>query len=234
MFLFKGSINVVTDINLANAYRQTCKVVYIGELNSSLPPNFIEFSVLLPPYKALEAEINGDMNAYSQIYLNYLMNNEPCFEAIMTIITAAYAGVNVILFVEEGNNLSHLQFLKHFFNNVFGITLGDKDSMFYINPGFFHVIAAYLYSWIDGIVELEDILTMGIDKFLSIMISNLKPAILEKVARENKLVNYSENDLLEWIRQYYNRLMMLVNGYSKPGTVIIWNEGEDSNADNRK
>ena len=90
MFLFKGSINVVTDINLANAYSQSCKVVYIGELNSSLPPNFIEFSVLLPPYKALEAEINGDMNAYSQIYLNYLMNNEPCFEAIMTIITAAY------------------------------------------------------------------------------------------------------------------------------------------------
>ena len=235
MFNFKGTINVVTDINIANAYSQMCKVVYIGELNSSLPPNFIEFSVLLPPYKALEAEINGDTNAYSQIYYSYLMTNEPCFEAIMSIITAAYAGVNVILYVEEGNNLSHLEFLEYFFEYTFGIILGNKEKMFCINPNYIPTIAMYLYSWIDGIVSLEDLLLCSNMIINIIEASGIKSSVFEKVARENNLINYSEIDLLKWLTQYINKLNMIRQAYSHPGTIIVWNnKGDDSDADNRK
>ena len=39
--MITGTINIVTDINLAIKFSQQCKVLFIGELNNQLPPNFI-------------------------------------------------------------------------------------------------------------------------------------------------------------------------------------------------
>ena len=61
MLTNKGTIYLVNDINLALqcSYNQGCKVIYIGELNMNLPKSFVSFGALLPPYDALNAEIES-------------------------------------------------------------------------------------------------------------------------------------------------------------------------------
>ena len=76
--MITGTINVVTDIQLAMQFSQQCKVLFIGELNNQLPPNFIEYSILLPPVEALEAEINGNIEVYYNIYSQYLTYTPYC------------------------------------------------------------------------------------------------------------------------------------------------------------
>ena len=138
-----GSINIVSDLNLAiQCSGQGCKVIYIGELNTNLPPQFITCPMLLPPYEALNAEVDGNMQLYNDIYCQYLNCTKECYDTFMTIITSLFRGDNIIFYIENGSNLSHEDFLMGYFLNRFGILVGSEKSNFNINPTFLPVLLA--------------------------------------------------------------------------------------------
>ena len=230
--MITGTINIVTDINLAMQWSQQCKVLFIGELNSQLPPNFIEYSILLPPVEALEAEINGDTQTYNNIYTQHLTYNPYCQEAIATILAAINKGVNIIFYIEEGNNLSHKDFLMSYFFNVFGITLGSDITNFSYKWDYVGIINTIIYTWlgekmmpfrdlmesVNGAVNIKDIcIRYGINAF-------------ERIAEENHLC-MQENELMMWIDNYKRRLSTVLGSLIVPsqtgskyrtGDVIIW------------
>lgn len=45
-------------------------VLFVGELKDKNPANFITCSILLPPYEAINAEINGDIESYDKSIWN--------------------------------------------------------------------------------------------------------------------------------------------------------------------
>ena len=228
--MITGTINIVTDINLAIKFSQQCKVLFIGELNNQLPPNFIEYSILLPPVEALEAEINGNMNMYSNIYSQYLTYTPYCQEAIATILAAISKGVNIIFYIAEGNNLRHKDFLMQYFFNMFGITLGSENNLFNFDIRYLGIINTIIYTWlgesmisfkeliesISGSVEIKNIcIRYGINAF-------------ERIAEENNLY-MKEDQLMYWIDNCKRRLSTVINSLinkkdGKPiyGNVIVW------------
>jgi len=160
MLTNKGSIYLVNDINFALecSYRQGCKVIYIGELNMNLPKSFVSFGALLPPYDALNAEIDGDKQAYAYIYENYLSSNQVVYEIFASIIVALYSGVNMLIYVEEGDELSHLNFLLEYMQVKFGITVGTDVTPFMYNPMYDSFISMILYTYLDGFITPEMLL----------------------------------------------------------------------------
>ena len=221
MFIIKGAITIVTELELAIEASQYSKIVFIGELKQ-LPPNFIEFSVLLPPMEALECEINGDMQSYAAIYSQYLDMTPYCQEALKTILTSVACGVNIIFYIEEGNNLTHLEFLKNYFASRYGMILGGKNNIFSYDIRYNLMNAITIYTFIDNIVSLDDILLMT-NTAGDILSSPLGRVLFEKVATENNLT-MNEAELLQWLEQYRKRLILLVSNQNNGTTVpfIEW------------
>lgn len=156
----KGSIYLVNDINLALEcqYKQGCKVIYIGELNMNLPKSFVSFGALLPPFDALNAEIDGDMASYAYIYENYLNSSQVSYEIFASIIVALYSGANLLIYIEEGDNLSHLNFLLEYLQVKFGITVGTDVSPYMYNSMYDSFISMILYTYLDGFITPEQLL----------------------------------------------------------------------------
>ena len=147
--MFMGSINIVDDLNLAiQCSGQGCKVIYIGELNNNLPPQFITCPMLLPPYEALNAEVDGNMQLYNDIYCQHLNCTKECYDTFMTIIVSIFRGDNIIFYIENGSDLSHKDFLIGYFMNRFGILLGSENSNFSISPAFLPMLLALIYEFV--------------------------------------------------------------------------------------
>lgn len=72
-------------------------------------------SLLLPPYQAVEAEINGDFNVAIAIYNQYLESIQ-CSTVFGAITRALYSGINVLIFIspDEAKNLSFAETLIKF------------------------------------------------------------------------------------------------------------------------
>lgn len=170
MLTNKGTIYLVNDLNFALEcnYKLGYKVIYVGELNMNLPKTFISFGALLPPYDALNAEIDGDTQAYAYIYENYLNSNQVTYEIFASILVALYSGVNMLIYIEEGDNLSHLDFLLQYMQVKFGITVGTDVCPFTYNPMYDSYISMILYTYLDGFITPETLLcNMPIDHLLA-------------------------------------------------------------------
>ena len=166
-----GSINIVSDLNLAiQCSGQGCKVIYIGELNNNLPPQFITCPMLLPPYEALNAEVDGNMQLYSQIYCQYLNGTKECYDTIMTIITSLFRGDNIIFYIENGSQLSHKDFLMSYFWNEFGIMVGSETTNFQVNPATAPILLALIYEFAGSRYVDPNEMLMEIDDNLLIQI----------------------------------------------------------------
>lgn len=202
--MFKGSLYLVKDINLAvQCGSQGAKVIYIGELNNNLPPQFIPCPILLPPYEALNAEINGDMQTYVQLYSQYLSSNKECYDTFMTIITALFNDTNMILYVEEGNNLQHANALMQYMFNVFNIQIGTDQVQYVLNPDIIPVLLALIYDFIDGVMSPE-VLLLQIQDFnilVNIPMTYMYAGfLLDKLVKETKVKDLNE------LKAYYDRL----------------------------
>lgn len=80
--------------------------------------------ILLPPFDALEAELNGDFNLSRQIYFDHLQS-QYCSEAFGVILTALYAGKNIMIYIasDEARNLEFSTVFLDFIATVFGIVV---------------------------------------------------------------------------------------------------------------
>ena len=152
----KASLLFTADINSAiYASRVGTKVLYVGESMQELPECFIPCSILLPPFNALNAEIDGDIKTYKDLYFSYLNFNLDCFEMIGTMLAALYSGVSMTIYVENGNELSHMNTLIEYFALFHGIhAIIDKVRPTYAYDITFNAKnAAVLYNFYDGFMS---------------------------------------------------------------------------------
>lgn len=179
-----GTINMVTDINLAmQCYSQGCKVIMIAECKDNIP-GVINMPILLPPYEALCAEIDGDINSYTAIYYNYLLGTPEAYYSMLTIAMAVLRGVNIILYIENGDNLSHAKALSDFFEQKFGIHIGCQTSNFAINPEYIPVINILEFDYLGG--DANNLLTSIPDLSVINMIVSTFPIayfVVDKIAK---------------------------------------------------
>lgn len=233
---FLGSIVMVDDINFALQYTPTHKVVYIGEIqqqNKHLP--LIELSVLLPPYQALDADINGDINSYNQIYYDYLTRMEQCYDAFATIIVSAYKGVNILLYVENAE-LSHKKFLIDYMRARFGIQIGSATTPFGIDPRFEMLIRHIAYSYLDGFISFDyytDALAASPINDIGTSIFELDQMLIfsNAVGQISRQQNVPPNYVYNYINEVIQKKRMLIEAFQNKGPVIIWDKKKEEKKD---
>ena len=156
----KGSLSVCADINYAMQFRynNNVKILYIGEAikPNDLPQGFIPFSILLPPFEALQAEIDNNMQLYERIYTQHLLSKD-CVDAFATIVTVIWAGKDVVLLVENGQVLQHMSFLIRFFIINLGLIPATPENRFSFDPAYAPIIALLLYGF-NGVITSFDLL----------------------------------------------------------------------------
>lgn len=86
----------------------------------------VMMSMLLPPYAAVEAEINGNYDAAANIYLNHL-NDTQCINIFAALSVVLYAGQNIMFFIspDEANNLQFANIFNKFKANMLGFPGGN-------------------------------------------------------------------------------------------------------------
>lgn len=95
-------------------------------------PNKLSASILLPPYDAISAELDGNLDLAQYKYYEYLSSSEPA-EFISILLTAAIQNIKIGLYF--GNELKELKFpmmLMNYFYFYKGLSIGYKD----LQPGF--------------------------------------------------------------------------------------------------
>lgn len=156
--MLKGTIYLTYDINLCISNLNTCKTIIIADEPSNYNvPGGIGGSLLLPPYDALVATIDGDEQKFRYEYINYLSTNPTVNKFINIILHALIVGTNIIILLDkEGPKFDMV--LKEFFAVVFGIYIGDGANQFQFDMHFFPGILSRLYA--DGNIDCKNFLLL--------------------------------------------------------------------------
>lgn len=202
--MLKGTIYITTDESVVNSCINTHKIVILGEQNVE-NTSFIPASVLLPNYDALEAEANGDMNAFNILYYNHLQSRE-ANEFIGAIIKALIRGINILFFItKDESEMGYCNFLLNYILQNFGINVGTKTQPFTYNPAYDSTICNTLYY----------MNTIDCDEYLELYPMNL-PIDNEPII--NKLIfdinPYVEKQDLESYTKYFNNLKNNMHKYN--------------------
>lgn len=143
--LLKGTIYITNDINLCLSNLNMCKTIIIAdEPDNYMIPQAIGGSLLLPPYEAMTALIDGNDAEFNMGYMDYLNNNPSVYKFINIILQALIAGTNIIFLIDsEGINFELS--LKEFFMTSFGILIGDSAHVFSYDITYTPIILNRLY-----------------------------------------------------------------------------------------
>ncbi|MBP5598334.1 MAG: hypothetical protein J6Y02_23405 [Pseudobutyrivibrio sp.] len=130
-----GTIYLTSDLAVVERTLQTrsAKVVVIDEENPF--PQAMDMitmaSILLPPYEALSAMVDGEIEIFRQIYFDYLNMPDPAgFMAIL--IMCIYRGINLLFYIpnDEADFIAPL--IGKF--SSFGVMIGDQARPFFMDP----------------------------------------------------------------------------------------------------
>lgn len=144
--MLKGTIYITYDVNLCLTNLSTCKTIVVAdEPDVYNIPGKIGGSLLVPPYQALAAVIDGDEEKFRYEYINYLATDMVVSRFINIILQALIAGTNMIILLDkEGPKFDML--LKQYFAMFFGIILGDANTQFQFDPNYIPAILNKLYA----------------------------------------------------------------------------------------
>ena len=84
-----------------------------------------EASILMPPYEALVAELDGDMKLFESLYFTHLSTLKIATTFIALIVRALFDGKNVLLYLTpEESKMAYIQFFLIYFKKYLGISIG--------------------------------------------------------------------------------------------------------------
>lgn len=145
--MLKGTIYITYDMNLCLANLNACKTIIIAdEPDRYNIPGKIGGSLLVPPYQALAAVIDGDEEKFRYEYLNYLTMDPTVNKFINIILQALLAGTNIIFLMDREGPTKFDMILKEYFMISFGIILGDDNTQFQYDLNYIPIILNKLYT----------------------------------------------------------------------------------------
>lgn len=201
MSCFTGTIYVTNDINIVQSNINTSKVLMVtNEPILEGHPNRVGATILLPPAQAIIADADDDMQTFQTLYYQYLISDEVT-EFFSLIFYILHIGVNVLIYIpkEDMKSLDYVGFLLGFFNNNYGLQVGNEQIPFAFNPQFEGMIADMLY--LNDLIDSKDVLM----NFSVLTISNESIMKLYEDIRP-----YTQIQSIDQIRTYFNAYQMQI------------------------
>ena len=200
-----GTIYLSTDqnfcINMATSHIIVC---VSGETQSY--PQFIQMvdpiiaSVLIPPYEACMAQMNGDMESFNMIYRSYLSSGES-FKLLGLLLKSLYLGKNIIIYcTNDEMQMGYMQSFIQYLYDSFGICVGTQTNqfMYYHNAANVHNMEVLYYL---GFCSYKELFEAWKSHPVSCILSEQS---IIKLANELRLFMPTSN-----IETYYNKIVEL-------------------------
>lgn len=163
--MFKGTLYMTTDINMVQQMMTTSKVVIIGEPEPGVvqATGAVVGSVLLPPYQAMMARMDNDMQSFCNIYNDHLFKKESV-NFLTVIFRALYNGTNILLYSTQDEYSLYFQDLYNHVLNNYGVLIGTPTNPFQEYTEFSWKICSLMYMY--EVFSIEEFFTnypQGID-----------------------------------------------------------------------
>lgn len=129
--MFKGSIYVTTDINVAIQASCASKIIIMGDPNVAAQqiPNAIIGTTFVPPYQVMISYLDGNIQGFVQQYTSYLTSPE-VMSYIANILMALRKGVNIMIYLNIDEFGMYFGTFSQFIYSAFGITIGSNNTPF--------------------------------------------------------------------------------------------------------
>jgi hypothetical protein len=147
--------NSIDDVRSAIASGVTV-VALVDDADKYRYINCVIMGNLLPPYEALSAEIDGNIDIANNIYYAYLGSPDK-IAAIANILAAMNMGKSILIYVPEEESM-HFGFIKvfmAFFDNVFGICIGTAKTECIISQRVEHMARRADVLYINGLIPFD-------------------------------------------------------------------------------
>jgi hypothetical protein len=149
--MLKGSLYITNKSEVVqNAAYQNCRIVALVEnleqLNFNIDSSHVTIgSILLPPFYAVSAENDGNMEAFQNLYYQHLASKEAdCF--ICVVLAALARGFNILFYVpKDESELAFTPALMQYMFNIYGVLVGSENNEFQYNNAFNHIVCTRLY-----------------------------------------------------------------------------------------
>lgn len=205
-----GSIYITTDPHVVITNSITHNIIcmsgdteFINQYFSMIKYN--NASILLPPYEALGAEVDGEMELFQQIYFDHLSKQLPN-ELITIILRALYNGKHILLFLTPSEyEMAYMKYFRIFMQMCYGLYIGDINTQFMFDENYTEPYITTLYmnnlmSYNEYLMMMPRLFTLE-DNFPLIKLCNdLNP--------------YNINDLQSAV-DYFNQLKLESLKYNK-------------------
>lgn len=168
----KGQMFATSNMEVVdNAARQGYRLLYVGDqLEIPSGYKFVNALTLTPDYQAMAAVVEGNMNKFSQMYINMLM--APMAEELFAIIVGALVqGASIMIyFPYDSLQLQYPYILLQYMNDRYGISVGDKERQFSYNSAYDNANMRLLYvykliPWQDYILYTDEVDPITISRF---------------------------------------------------------------------
>lgn len=196
-----GTCYLVTDHQMALNCASQSRVVSVTEGNPfGNTIQVVEASILMPPYQAMVAQIDGNMEKFSQEYLAYLSSSESVNSLIAIIGRALLQGINITLFIPKDEAQLFANILLEYIMGAFGIVVGLENRQF--------CMMAFTPTKVSACCYIADVISLG--EFLAEVPRdlNLFTAVASKVGIDcdlyynvPKIVEYTT---MLWDQQHLN------------------------------
>lgn len=130
--MLTGNLTLTYDLNKVPIYSSNHVIVALVEDKNLVQQiGAVQASILLPPYEAMEAEMNNNPILFHEIYNAHLFSYE-ANKFIGALLTALYQGKNLCLYISaESMELLFNKELINFFANNYGINIQPDTQVFY-------------------------------------------------------------------------------------------------------
>lgn len=169
--------------------------------------NAAVMSALLPPYEATMLRFNGDLIGFYNMYQGYLMTDVPS-KLIACILSCLYIGRNILIYLTPDEyEVGYMDALKVYFQNRFGIVIGDKDVEFGMDPKF--NAANYEYLFLYDMITADELIN-ALRTFKTISQVVLQPMTISKIILEKGIMVNSNNAISVVMSMIYDNLSIPV------------------------
>lgn len=211
--IIKGQMAMSSDLGLVQSLVQdpNTKAVFVGDPTGYediiKSTGFVVASSLVPDYRIMEFDINGEYDKFTATYFEYLKQETPSM-MLATILYALNKGRNIILFYPpQADGLHYPIVLANFICSFFGIVVSNGTIPFQYNPAYDWSIAGLMYRF--NLLSPQQYLLWAQDSFTM---------FADKLAYDLNLQNVQGQDIIQYLTNYRNSMLQENKILIKPFT----------------
>lgn len=195
-------------------YDQGWRVICLSESNDyrDIMPEAMMGSVFLPPYDSMDALLDGNMDAFSLMYSEYLFNSNEVEMMISIIMAAMYQGVNIVLFLSKQEY--ELGFYQIFANCVASMT------------GIFIGFSLYMAAAYDEKFNDQNMARLYMDGFISyadLLVSTdnpiTNPYVCIRICNDIGFITKDGKEAVDYVNSYLLRIKENNNTFLEKGFI---------------